>query len=109
MTSSVFEPGPTYGLCVKCSHRRPPSKLKADPEYPNEFACEDQTLCAALKAREPANPPDPFRPLRGPPDWDHILDPPLIRTTQYHRKKNGELAAVTAYSNGKSNGGNGHG
>jgi hypothetical protein len=92
-----------YGLCSKCSHRRPVSKLK------NE-ACADQTLCAALKARRPANPPDPYRALMSPPDWGLVPDPPLVRGTQYHRTKNGELAAVTAYSNGKSNGGgNGHG
>lgn len=106
--ASVFEPGIAYELCAKCSHRRPPSKLKAG-EFPNERVCEDQTLCAALKARTPANPPDALRPF-GPPDWDRIPDPPLVRTTQFHRTKSGELAAVTAYTNGKSNvGGNGHG
>jgi len=40
-------------------------------------------------------------------DWDRMPDPPLVSGTVFHKKKHGELASVTAYSNGHNVGGNG--
>lgn len=101
-SSGVFT-GPDYKLCTSCGHRRPPPKLK---EIDGAFVCDDKGLCDALRERR-VPPGEPY--AIGPPDWDQVPDPPLVRTTQFHRSRRGELAAVTAYSNGKAKGGNDHG
>lgn len=88
-----------YGLCSRCAHRRPRTKLQ---ETAGKLVCSDRGLCDALLGRYPNDPSARFENLRTPPDWDRVPDPPLIQTTQFHRRRSGEIAAVTAYTNGKS-------